>query len=197
MSQGDITRLNVMYKCQMTKPESQNQDKEIHENTPDNSVPRYKRPAQILYKPDLPSELEFNNNLNLMIQHGRYRQPSEVLMNNNNMNTVHQNVQQIQPSEIPTNSNVYQPGQQTQEIPNNSNLITDNQPRQQIQTNKNVYEQKGSALASSNLPVQEAKSSQLPVKNTQSNGIEKAAAEKSEKPCGSNIFMTFLFKIRP
>lgn len=175
MSQGDITRLNVMYKCPMTRPESTNQDKKISDNLDvDNSVTQYKRPSQ-----NMASELPYNNNIiNTMIQHGRYRQPSEVLMNNNNNYNNMNVVQQLQPSGIPVNSNVNQHGQQTQEIPNNSNVITDNQP----QSNANAYEQKGSAMA----PVQEAQSSQLPV-----------IAEKSEKPCGSNIFMTFFFKIRP
>lgn len=174
MSQGDIARLNQMYKCPIDKPQSSNQmtspeDKPIPDTPNHNNI--QKQPQQY----PRPSENENNPTMNIDNQLGQQTQPNEGQLKQKQflevlpqygMPSVYHGVKYVM-----TPLNI--PGQVSQP----SKYLTN--------------------------PVQETQSPQNVVKNTKPNEISNeipneipnATEVKSEKPCGSKIFMTFLFKI--
>lgn len=174
MSQGDIARLNQMYKCPIAQPQSSNemtssQDKPIPETANHNNT--QKQPQQH----PRPSENANNPTMNIDNQQGQQTRPNEGLFEQKQFLEVRP--QYVLPS-------IYH-GVKYSMTPLNI-------PGQVSQPSKIL----------TNQPVQETQSPQIVVENTKPNEISneipnatEEKSEKSEKPCGSKIFMTFLFKI--
>lgn len=177
MSQGDITRLNQMYKCPVIKPKSSNQTTQPHVKDISETPNDYNH-QQIQSQPQQhprPFENAFNPFQNIENQLGQQTRPNERQFEQKQF-------LEVQPQfGIPF---IHQSARYTKTPLNLPGI--ESQPSQ-YQPQQSQY--------ISNQPVQQLPS-ETEVKNTKPNEIPNATEDnKSNKPCGPNIFMTFLFKI--